>query len=103
MSKIHEKASELIIQNVGRRGDTKLLQRAKQICSSDKIIRRYITRKGHCLAEFSGSNGERYTVWAYTSGRVYCDCRFFSNLDPFDRQSWGCKHILAHSIRLVAA
>ena len=102
MSKIHDKARELITQNVGRRGDTKLLQRAREI-QCEKINRQYITQKGHHLAEVNGSNGERYTVWAYSSGRVYCDCKFFSNLDPFDRQVWGCKHILAHSIRLLAA
>ena len=103
MSKIHQKANELIVQNIGKKGDTKLLQRAKYICRAAKIRRQYITRKGHHLAEVMGSSGENYTVWAYTSGRVYCECKFFSNLDPFDRQSWGCKHILAHSIRLVAA
>ena len=102
MSAITQKAHELILQNISRRGDTKLLTRAKEIYESDKIVRMYTTRKGHKLAEFIGSEGESYTVWAYQSGRVFCNCKFFSNLDSYDRQAWGCKHILAHCLRIVS-
>ena len=38
----------------------------------------------------------------FTSGKVYCSCAFFADLlEPFQRQALGCKHLLAHALRLV--
>ena len=101
MSEIQAAAARLIHQNRNRRGDTKLLARAREIQSSDKVLRTYTTRSGHELAEIMGSNGEIYEVWFYNSGRVFCQYSFFNGLDPRGRQQVGCKHVLADALLLI--
>jgi len=101
VSIVYDKAKRLIYQNRSRNGGTKLLVRAREIEGSDKILRLYTTAKGNHLAEIRGSTGERYEVWLYSNGTVYCQCRFFGDLEPYQRQAIGCKHLLAHSLRLL--
>jgi len=101
MSVVIQKAQRLIYQNRSRNGGTKLLVRAREIESSNKIVRLLQTSKGHHLAEILGSSGECYEVWLFTNGQVRCQCRFFTDLEPYQRQAIGCKHLLAHSLRLV--
>ena len=101
MSIVFTKAKRLIYQNRSRNGGTKLLVRAREIEDSDKIRRLYTTPRGHYLAEILGSDGEPYEVWLYSNGTVHCQCRFFEDLEPYQRQAIGCKHLLAHSLRLL--
>ena len=101
ISKINDKAHQLIHQNTNKRGGTKLLVRARELKNTDKVVRTYTTRKGHELAEIRGSNGDLYEVWFYLSGRVYCQCSFFNGLDPIERQQVGCKHVLAQALMLL--
>ena len=101
MSIVMEKAKRLIYQNRSRNGGTKLLFRAREIEDSDRIVRMKETSKGHRIAEILGSQGEQYEVWLFSNGKVHCQCRFFDQLEPYQRQAIGCKHLLAHSIRLL--
>ena len=101
MNIILEKAQRLIWQNRSRTGGTKLLCRAREIESSPKIKQVEESPRGHSKAMVEGSNGELYEVWLFTSGKVYCSCAFFADLEPFQRQALGCKHILAHALRLL--
>ena len=101
MSIILEKANRLIWQNRSKTGGTKLLCRAREIEGSTKIKLIEESPRGHSKALIEGSNGELYEAWLFTSGKVYCSCAFFADLEPFQRQALGCKHILAHALRLV--
>lgn len=101
MNIILEKAQRLIWQNRSRTGGTKLLCRAREIESSLKIKQVVDSPRGHSKAMVEGSNGELYESWLFTSGKVYCSCAFFADLEPFQRQALGCKHILAHALRLL--
>lgn len=96
-----DKAARLLWQNRSRQGGTKLLVRARDIEASGKIVERYTTVRDHSKAIVLGSNGERYEVWFYSTGKVFCSCAFFQDLEPFQRQALGCKHLLAHAIQLV--
>lgn len=101
MDSILEKASRLIWQNRSKTGGTKLLYRARDIEDSDKLLSITTSYNGHSKAMVEGSNGERYEAWLFTTGKVYCSCAFFEDLEPFQRQALGCKHILAHALRLL--
>lgn len=101
MDVIIEKANRLIWQNRSRNGGTKLLYRAREIEESSKIRMVGQSPRGHAKALIEGSNGEMYEAWLFTSGKVYCSCAFFADLEPFQRQALGCKHILAHALRLL--
>ena len=101
MDVIIEKANRLIWQNRSRNGGTKLLYRAREIEGSPKIKVVEDSPRGHSKALIEGSNGELYEAWLFTSGKVYCSCAFFADLEPFQRQALGCKHILAHALRLL--
>lgn len=101
MDVIIEKANRLIWQNRSRNGGTKLLCRAREIEGSPKIKVVEDSPRGHSKALIEGSNGELYEAWLFTSGKVYCSCAFFADLEPFQRQALGCKHILAHALRLL--
>ena len=101
MNIILEKANRLIWQNRSRTGGTKLLCRAREIEASSKIQRVEESPRGHSKALVEGSNGEVYEAWLFTTGKVYCSCAFFADLEPFQRQALGCKHLLAHALRLV--
>jgi|GEM_PF-6010518 len=101
MDSIIEKANRLIWQNRSKTGGTKLLCRARDIESSKKLISIHTTHRGHSKAIVQGSNEERYEAWLFTTGKVYCSCAFFEDLEPFQRQALGCKHVLAHALRLL--
>ena len=101
MNSILEKANRLIWQNRSKTGGTKLLCRARDIEASPKIKLIEDSPRGHSKALIEGSNGELYEAWLFTSGKVYCSCAFFADLEPFQRQALGCKHLLAHALRLV--
>jgi len=101
MDVIIDKANRLIWQNRSRNGGTKLLCRAREIEESPKIKVVEDSPRGHSKALIEGSNGELYEAWLFTSGKVYCSCAFFADLEPFQRQALGCKHILAHALRLL--
>lgn len=101
MSVILKKAQNLIWQNRSRNGGTKLLLRAREIEASDKIQSTIQTSNGHFKSQILGSSGEMYEVWLFATGKVFCSCAFFDDLEPFQRQGLGCKHLLAHSLRVV--
>lgn len=103
MEVVMDKARRLIWQNRSRQGGTKLLVRAKEIQSSGKLLQHCVTHRGHSKTVVLGSSGERYDVWIYATGKVFCDCAFFQDLEPFQRQALGCKHLLAHALHLVDA
>ena len=101
MDSIIEKANRLIWQNRSKTGGTKLLCRARDIENSNKLISIHTTDRGHSKAMVQGSNGQQYEAWLFTTGKVYCSCAFFDDLEPFQRQALGCKHVLAHALRLL--
>ena len=98
---IIEKAHRLIWQNRSRQGGTKLLERAREIEGSDKIQAMEVSPNGHSKALIHGSAGELYEVWLYNTSKVFCSCAFFADVEPYQRQALGCKHVLAHALRLV--
>ena len=100
MQVVLEKSRRLIWQNRSRNGGTKLLFRQRDP-SSRKLLSHLVTHRGHSKAVILGSNGERYDVWIYATGKVFCDCAFFQELEPFQRQALGCKHVLAHALFVV--
>ena len=83
MDVIIEKANRLIWQNRSRNGGTKLLFRAREIEGSPKIKLVEDSPRGHSKALIEGSHGEMYEAWLFTSGKVYCSCAFFADLEPF--------------------
>ena len=101
MSVILAKVQNLIWQNRSKTGGTKLLTRGREIESSDKIQDTIETYNGHFKSHIQGSDGELYEVWLFQSGKVFCSCAFFADLEPFQRQALGCKHVLAHSLRVM--
>lgn len=101
MDIIFEKAHRLIWQNRSRQGGTKLLCRAREIEDSPKMLSFSTTSRGHAKAIVEGTNGERYEAWLFITGKIYCSCAFFNDLEPFQRQALGCKHLLAHALRLI--
>ena len=101
MNALSEKANRLIWQNRSRNGGTKLLQRATEIEDSSKFVAQYFTGIGHTKALIDGSQGERYEAWIFASQKVYCSCAFFAELEPFQRQALGCKHVLALALRVL--
>ena len=103
MQVVMEMARRLIWQNRSRQGGTKLLFRAKEIRTNRKLLAHLRTERGHSKAVVLGSNGEHYDVWIYVTGKVFCGCAFFQDLEPFQRQALGCKHLLAHALYLVDA
>lgn len=101
MDAIMEKARRLLWQNRSKSGGTKLLCRAREIEESEKLKAVEQSPNGHSKISVEGSNGEIYETWIFTTGKVYCSCAFFADLEPFQRQALGCKHVLAHALRLL--
>lgn len=103
MQVVMEKARRLIWQNRSHQGGSKLLFRAREIQANGKLLHHVVTPRGHSKTVVLGSSGEQYEVWIYSTGKVFCDCPFFQDLEPFQRQALGCKHLLAHALYLVDA
>lgn len=97
---IENKALKLIYNNTRNDGgDTKLLARARTMY--DKIISTTY-RNGHFILEVEGSNGEIHEASFFKSGKVWCTCRFCQDLETWDRQAVGCKHLLTGALFLLS-
>ena len=83
-----QKSNRLIWQNRSANGGTKLLYRAREIEGSSKIKLVEDGPRGHSRAFIDGSNGELYETWMYTSGKVFCSCAFFADLNPSSDKHW---------------
>ena len=85
MQVVLEKSRRLIWQNRSRNGGTKLLFRAKEI-QLRKLLTHLVTHRGHSKAVFlvpmvSGM------MFGFMLRVKFCDCAFFQELEPFQRQA----------------
>lgn len=85
---------------VQKSGGTNLLSTAFQIDASSKVKIIYQSPRSHSKVLIEGTNGELCEAWLFTLYNQFCACAFFADLEPFQRQALGCKHLLAHAIRL---